>query len=72
MYIANVALYKSIDGGKSFSCFKGAPGGDDYHTVWISPDDSDVLLVAADQGAIVTVNGGETWSSWHNQPTAPP
>jgi len=47
-----------------------APGGDDYHTVWISPDDSNVLLVAADQGAIVTVNGGQTWSSWYNQPTS--
>jgi photosystem II stability/assembly factor-like uncharacterized protein len=70
LYIANVGLYKSTDGGKTFTCFKGAPGGDDYHTVWISPDDSNVLLVAADQGAIVTVNGGETWSSWYNQPTA--
>jgi photosystem II stability/assembly factor-like uncharacterized protein len=70
LYIANVALYKSTDAGKSFSCFKGAPGGDDYHTVWISPDDSNIILTAADQGAIVTVNGGQTWSSWHNQPTA--
>ena len=70
VYVANVGLYKSTDGGKSFACFKGAPGGDDYHTVWVSPDDSKTLLVAADQGAIVTVNGGETWSSWYNQPTA--
>jgi photosystem II stability/assembly factor-like uncharacterized protein len=70
VYVANVGLYKSTDGGKSFACFKGAPGGDDYHTVWISPDDSNVLLVACDQGAIVTVNGGDTWSTWYNQPTA--
>ena len=70
LYVANVGLYKSTDGGKSFTCIKGAPGGDDYHTVWISPEDSKVLLVAADQGAIVTVNGGDTWSSWYNQPTA--
>lgn len=70
LYVANVGLYRSMDGGKSFTCFKGAPGGDDYHTVWISPDDSNVILVAADQGAIVTVNGGGTWSSWYNQPTA--
>lgn len=70
VYVANVAFYKSTDGGKSFASFKGAPGGDDYHTVWISPDDSNVILAAADQGAIVTVNGGETWSSWYNQPTA--
>jgi photosystem II stability/assembly factor-like uncharacterized protein len=70
VYIANIALYRSTDGGLTFTCFKGAPGGDDYHTVWIHPDDSNVLLVAADQGAIVSVNGGETWSSWYNQPTA--
>jgi photosystem II stability/assembly factor-like uncharacterized protein len=70
LYVANIALYKSADGGKSFTCLKGAPGGDDYHTVWISPDDSNVILTAADQGAVVTVNGGQTWSSWHNQPTA--
>jgi photosystem II stability/assembly factor-like uncharacterized protein len=70
LYVANVALYKSTDGGKSFTCLKGAPGGDDYHTVWISPDDSNVILTAADQGAVITVNGGQTWSSWHNQPTA--
>ena len=71
VYVANIGLYRSTDGGKSFTCFKGAPGGDDYHTVWINPDDpNDILLVAADQGAIVTVNGGETWSSWYNQPTA--
>jgi photosystem II stability/assembly factor-like uncharacterized protein len=69
IYVANVGLYKSTDGGVSFTCFKGAPGGDDYHTVWINPDDSNVLLVALDQGAIVSVNGGETWSSWYNQPT---
>jgi photosystem II stability/assembly factor-like uncharacterized protein len=70
LYVANVGLYRSTDGGKTFTCFKGAPGGDDYHTVWISPDDSNILLVALDQGAIVSVNGGETWSSWYNQPTA--
>ncbi len=70
LYVANIGLYKSTDGGKTVTCFKGAPGGDDYHTVWVSPDDSNVLLVAADQGAVVTVNGGKTWSSWHNQPTA--
>ena len=50
--------------------FKGAPGGDDYHTIWINPDNPQIMLLAADQGAIITVNGGETWSSWYNQPTA--
>jgi photosystem II stability/assembly factor-like uncharacterized protein len=70
IYIANTSLYRSTDGGKTFSCIRGAPGGDDYHTVWINPDHPLILLVASDQGAIVTVNGGQTWSSWYNQPTA--
>src|SRR5215204_2204813 len=70
VYCSAIALYKSTDGAKTFTAFKGAPGGDDYHTMWISPDNSRVMLLATDQGAVVTVNGGETWSSWYNQPTA--
>jgi photosystem II stability/assembly factor-like uncharacterized protein len=70
VYVANVASYKSTDGGKSFTAFKGAPGGDDYHTIWINPENPDIILLAADQGATLTVNGGQTWSSWYNQPTA--
>ena len=49
---------------------KGAPGGDDYHGIWISPDDSNRMIIASDQGTIITLNGGKTWSSWYNQPTA--
>src|SRR5262249_59998580 len=49
---------------------KGAPGGDDYHTIWINPDNPQIILIASDQGATLTVNGGRTWSSWYNQPTA--
>jgi photosystem II stability/assembly factor-like uncharacterized protein len=70
IYIANTSTYKSTDGGKTFTAFRGAPGGDDYHTVWINPDNSDIILIAGDQGAIITVNGGQSWSSWYNQPTA--
>jgi photosystem II stability/assembly factor-like uncharacterized protein len=70
VYAANTALYRSTDGGKTFRVFKGAPGGDDYHTVWINPDNPKILLVASDQGAVISVNGGKTWSSWYNQPTA--
>ena len=70
VYVANVATYKSTDGGKTFIGFKGAPGGDDYHTIWINPENPDIILLAADQGATLTVNGGQTWSSWYNQPTA--
>ncbi len=70
VFIANVASFKSTDGGKTFSGFKGAPGGDDYHRIWINPEHPDIMLFAVDQGATITVNGGETWSSWYNQPTA--
>ncbi|AKD54957.1 WD40/YVTN/BNR-like repeat-containing protein [Spirosoma radiotolerans] len=70
VFIADVAAWKSTDGGKTWNDFRGAPGGDDYHRLWINPNNPDVLLLAGDQGAIVTVNGGQTFSSWYNQPTA--
>ncbi|HEX5732027.1 MAG TPA: glycoside hydrolase [Blastocatellia bacterium] len=70
VFVGNIASYKSTDGGKSFRAFRGAPGGDDYHRIWINPRNPDIMLFATDQGAIITVNGGETWSSWYNQPTA--
>ena len=70
VYSANTSTYRSDDGGKSFDPWKGSPGGDDYHTVWINPDNPEIILLASDQGACVSVNGGETWSTWYNQPTA--
>jgi photosystem II stability/assembly factor-like uncharacterized protein len=70
IYVANTSTYRSMDGGANFTAIKGAPGGDDYHTVWINPDNPDIILLGVDQGATLTVNGGETWSSWYNQPTA--
>ncbi|MEA2767012.1 MAG: hypothetical protein QOK07_3416, partial [Gemmatimonadaceae bacterium] len=70
MYSANTSTYRSSDGGKTFTAIKGAPGGDDYHRIWINPDNPDIMLIASDQGATITVNGGKTWSSWYNQPTA--
>ncbi len=70
VYSGNVAAYRSTDGGKTFTAFKGAPGGDDYHGIWINPLHPEIMLFAADQGAVITVNGGESWSSWYNQPTA--
>jgi photosystem II stability/assembly factor-like uncharacterized protein len=70
VFVANIASYKSTDGGKTWTGFKGAPGGDDYHRIWINPDNPDIMIFATDQGATITVNGGETWSSWYNQPTA--
>lgn len=70
VFVGNIASYRSTDGGRTFTGFKGAPGGDDYHRIWINPEHPDVMLFATDQGATITVNGGETWSSWYNQPTA--
>jgi photosystem II stability/assembly factor-like uncharacterized protein len=70
IYVANTCAYKSTDGGQNFTAYKGAPGGDDPHTFWINPDNPKIILLSGDQGAVVTVNGGETWSSWYNQPTA--
>lgn len=70
LFVGNIASYKSEDGGKSWTSLKGAPGGDDYHRIWINPLQPDIMFFGADQGAVVTVNGGKTWSSWYNQPTA--
>ncbi|MGE5277435.1 MAG: glycoside hydrolase [Acidobacteriota bacterium] len=69
VYVGNTSTYRSTDGGVSFTAFKGAPGGDDYHGIWLDPDRPEVILLTADQGATVSVNGGKTWSSWYNQPT---
>ena len=70
VYVANTSTYRSDDGGKTFTAIKGAPGGDDYHRIWINPENPEIILLGADQGATLTVNGGQTWSSWYNQPTA--
>ena len=70
VYVGNIASYRSDDGGYTWTSLKGAPGGDDYHRIWIHPEYPEIMLFAADQGATITVNGGETWSSWYNQPTA--
>jgi photosystem II stability/assembly factor-like uncharacterized protein len=68
--VTDIVTVKSTDGGKTWAPFKGAPGGEDYQGGWINPDNPDIMLIVADQGAVVTLNGGETWSSWYNQPTA--
>ena len=68
--MASTVSWKSTDGGTTWAPFKGAPGGEDYQNGWINPDNPDIMLLAADQGAVVTLNGGQTWSSWYNQPTA--
>ena len=70
VFAANTQTYRSTDAGKTWTGFKGAPGGDDYHTIWIDPNDRNVILLGSDQGATLSVNYGGTWSSWYNQPTA--
>lgn len=70
VYSTGLVTMKSVDGGKSWTPLRGAPGGDDYQNLWISPADSRILALVGDQGAVVSVNGGRTWSSWFTQPTA--
>jgi photosystem II stability/assembly factor-like uncharacterized protein len=70
VYSASIVTWRSTDGGKTWTGIRGAPGGDDYQNLWINPNDPNIILLVSDQGAIVTVNGGQTWSSWYNQPTA--
>jgi photosystem II stability/assembly factor-like uncharacterized protein len=70
VYVSNTSLYRSTNAGKNWTAIKGAPGGDDYHQLWIYPDDPNRMILGSDQGAIVTEDGAQTWSSWYNQPTA--
>ena len=70
VYVMNTSMYKSTDAGKTWTAIKGAPGGDDYHQLWINPNDTKRMIMASDQGSIVSVDGAQSWSSWYNQPTA--
>jgi photosystem II stability/assembly factor-like uncharacterized protein len=70
LYMPNVALYRTTDGGKTIEIVRGAPGGDDYHQVWVDPKDSNHLVLGVDQGASVSVDRGKTWTTWYNQATA--
>ena len=70
VFVQNTSIYKSTNGGKNWTAIKGAPGGDDYHQLWINPDDPKRMISGSDQGCIVTEDGAITWSSWYNQSTA--
>ncbi|HKM90689.1 MAG TPA: hypothetical protein VJX29_08740, partial [Candidatus Acidoferrales bacterium] len=69
VYVMQTCMYRSTDGGQTFVAYKGAPGGDDNHVLWIDPENSRRMILGADQGATVSVDEGKTWSSWFNQPT---
>ena len=68
VYVVNVRYHKSKDGGKTFSPHV-APHGD-HHDLWIAPEDNQRMIIADDGGAQVSFDGGEKWSTYHNQPTA--
>ncbi|HET7789834.1 MAG TPA: hypothetical protein VFK78_03480, partial [Gemmatimonadales bacterium] len=70
VYSASVVMWRTEDGGASWSAVRGAPGGDDYQRVWVDPDDANLILAVSDQGAVVSGNRGESWSNWYTQPTA--
>ncbi len=70
VYVMNTIVLRSDDGGKQFIALKGDPTGDDFHQMWIDPTDSNRQILGIDQGTLITLNGGKTWSSWYNQPTA--
>jgi len=69
VYVMQTSTYRSPDGGRTFTAWKGTPSGEDDHVLWIAPDDPNRILMGTDQGAVVTLDGGKIWSSWYNQPT---
>jgi photosystem II stability/assembly factor-like uncharacterized protein len=69
VYVMQTSMYRSTDGGKTFEAYRGAPSGEDEHVLWIAPDDTQRIILGTDQGAIVSLNGGKSWSTWYNQPT---
>ena len=69
VYVMGRSVRRSTDGGRTFTVTRGAPGGDDFQFLWIDPSAPERMILASDQGTIVSLNGGSTWSSWYNQPT---
>jgi len=70
VYSASTVMWRTLDGGLTWSAVRGAPGGDDYQRIWINPNDTQIILAVADQGAVVSANRGRSWSNWYNQNTA--
>jgi len=70
VYSSSTVMWRTEDGGLTWSAVRGAPGGDDYQKTWINPLNPNIILQVADQGAVVSANRGESWSNWYTQPTA--
>ena len=70
VYSCSTVFWRSEDGGVTWSAVRGAPGGDDYQKAWINPNDTGILVVVSDQGAVISANRGVSWSNWYTQPTA--
>jgi photosystem II stability/assembly factor-like uncharacterized protein len=69
IYVMQTSMYRSLDGGKTFESYKGAPSGEDQHVLWIDPEDPNRMFLGSDQGAIVSLDHGQTWSDWFTEPT---
>ncbi len=70
VYSVSTVMWRTEDGGVTWTAVRGAPGGDDYQRVWINPNDPNTILAIADQGAVISANRGVSWSNWYTQPTA--
>ncbi len=70
VYSASTVMWRTEDGGLNWSAVRGAPGGDDYQRIWINPNDPNILIAIADQGAVISANRGVSWSNWYTQNTA--
>jgi photosystem II stability/assembly factor-like uncharacterized protein len=69
VYVMQTSTYRSSDGGRTFTAWKGTPSGEDDHVLWIAPEDSNRIIEGTDQGAVITLDGGKIWNTWYNQPT---
>jgi photosystem II stability/assembly factor-like uncharacterized protein len=70
IYTASTVMWRSMDAGLTWTAVRGSPGGDDYQRIWVNPNDTNIILVVSDQGAVISANHGTTWSNWYTQPTA--